>query len=237
MKKIILSLFLICGMASSGLAQEFKYSFGLKGGINYTMGGQITGNSSGGAISPHTGEEYWSGTAQAQSKIGYHGGGFFQANIGRFFARPEITYTSIETGYEFPGENTTHSVEKFDIPFLIGYNVFGPLDIYVGPVYSNIIDSHIIDDGEPQNVVTQNSPLNLQAGAKFEFGRFGIDFRYERIMSPAEPHELNFVDRVHYVNKAVFDDPRINQIIMSVTFKLGGSDVGGGGARRRGPCY
>lgn len=229
MKKIILTVFLTFGMAYSGLSQEFKYSFGLKAGINYTMGGQITGISSGAG--------YWDETAEAQGKIGYHGGGFFQANIGRFFARPEINYTSIGTEYEFPGENTIHSVEKFDIPFLIGYNVFGPLDLYVGPVYSNIIDSHIMDDGEPQNVVTQNSPINLQAGAKFEFGRFGIDFRYERIMSPAEPHSLDFNNDVHGVNRATFDDPRINQIIVSVTFKLGGSDVSGGGARRRGPCY
>lgn len=231
MKKIILCFFLICGIVSTSSAQEITYAFGLKGGINYTMGGQITGESSG--------VGYWDETAEAQGKIGYHGGAFFQLNLGRFFARPELVYTAIETEYEFPEENSIHSVQKFDIPFLIGYNIYGPIDVYAGPLYSNILDSNIMadDNGDPINVVVQNSPINFQAGAKLEFRRFGIDFRYERTLSPAEPHGLDFRNSTYGVNRATFDDPRINQVIVSVTFKLGGSGLNEGGGRRRGACY
>lgn len=235
MKKLVLSLILFCFFTAFSYSQDFTYAYGLKGGINYTMGGSITGNSHEVGGIP----VFWVGTAEAQGKIGYHGGAFFQLNYGKIFIRPEVTYSSIKTEYEFPRQPSTHDVQKIDIPLLFGYNIFGPLDLYAGPVYSNIIDSSIMadDNGDPMNVVAQNSPINFQVGTKLEFGRFGVDVRYEHTLSPAESHGLDFINSVYGVNLATFNDPRINQIIVSLTFKIGGTGIGGGGGRRGGGCY
>ena len=86
MRNIFFALLFIFGSISMGFSQELSY--GLKAGVNYTMGGQITGNSSNGI--------YWDGTVEGSGQIGYHGGLFLQVNFGKFFLRPDVVYTSIE---------------------------------------------------------------------------------------------------------------------------------------------
>lgn len=232
MKKLIFSSLFIFAALSSGVAQDFSYSFGLKGGVNYSLGGYLE-------ESVPEGDRF-----DAQSKIGFHGGAFVQANLGKLFLRPELVYTSIQTEYELRSANTTHSVTKIDLPLLIGYNIAGPLDVYAGPVYSNIMDSEIETgpEGETYRPVVQDSPgVNLNLGAKVEFGRIGVDLRYEHTLTSVDnltPQPLTFdgaADGNYGVGAANFSDPRINQIILSVTFKLFGSDLGGG--RRTGGCY
>lgn len=224
MKKIILGLGIFFSLISSAYSQEFSY--GLKGGVNYSMGGQITGESSG--------VGNWDETLEGTPAIGFHGGVFAQVNFGKFFIRPEVVYTSLELDFEFPTKTSTYSVQKFDIPLMIGYNVWGPLDVYAGPSYSNILDSSLMGNELEAPIVVQNTPINAQAGAKVEFGRFGLDVRYEHSLSTAEVQDLDIVRSEYGVNRAYFDDARINQIIVSVIFKIGGPGLN---ERRRRACY
>lgn len=245
MKKSVYGfLILIFCMYSSGYAQEFTYSLGIKGGVNYSLGGHI--------IEGRPDDEPRGPQYDAQSKIGYLGGVFAQANLGRLFLRPEITYASIKTGYEFPLAETEHHVTKFDIPVLLGYNVFGPLDIYAGPVYSNISTSNIEVDpsGEEFRVVVQSSPgVNLHAGLKFDLGRFEIDLRYERTLdAPDDLHTYPSFDPIepledgsttyYGVEGTTIADPRIHQVILAVSFKIFGTDFESNSGRRGGDwCY
>ncbi len=245
MKKTFFGFFILIFCAySSGNAQEFTYSLGIKGGVNYSLGGHII---EGAPNDDPRGPQY-----DAQSKIGYLGGVFAQANLGRLFLRPEITYASIKTGYEFPLAETEHKVTKFDIPVLLGYNIIGPLDIYAGPVYSNISTSNIIVDpnGEESRVVVQSSPgVNLHAGIKFDLGRFEIDFRYERTLdAPDDLHTSHDFDPVtpmedgtttyYGVGRTTIEDPRIHQVILAVSFKIFGNDFESNRGRRGGDwCY
>ncbi|HET8753469.1 MAG TPA: outer membrane beta-barrel protein [Salinimicrobium sp.] len=224
MKRIFLSIFLFSAVISSALAQEISY--GLKGGVNYTMGGSITGISSNGL--------YTDDTFEAEGKLGFHGGAFVQVNFGKFFVRPEIVYTTLESQYNFPVQPSIYSVEKLDVPLLFGYNVFGPLDLYAGPVFSNIMSSTLQGEEILESISAQNTPVHAQAGAKVEFGRFGIDVRYEHNMSTKTTQELDIVNDDYGINRATFDDARLNQIIVSVIFKIGGPGLN---ERRRRPCY
>lgn len=224
MKGFILGLCLIFVTVTSISAQELGY--GLTGGVNYAMGGQITGISSGGL--------YTDDTFKAEPQVGFHGGAFLQVNFGKFFIRPEVIYTAIETEFPFPVNPSTYSVEKLDIPLLFGYNIFGPLDVYAGPVYSNIMSSTLMGNESTAPIVVQNSPINAQIGAKVEFGRFGLDLRYEHTLSSAEPQELDIVNDDYGINRATFDDARLNQIILSIIFKIGGPGLNEGRGR---PCY
>lgn len=223
MKKIILGLGIFFSLISSVFSQEFSY--GLKGGVNYSIGGQITGNTSNGA--------FWGGTVEGESEIGYHGGVFAQVNFGKFFIRPEAVYTSLETTFEFPDKPSSFSVDKFDVPILIGYNIIGPLDIYAGPVYSNILDS-TLEGNELDGPGAQNTNFHGQIGAKIEFGRFGIDIRYEKNLSSKVVQDLDIINAEYGVNKAFFDDAYLDQVIVSVIFKIGGPGLN---ERRRRACY
>ncbi len=233
MKKIILCLFFFAGLASSGFAQEYKY--GLKAGLNFSQGGQITGDNSG--------VNRWDETLQGTGKVGIHGGAFFQVNFGSFLIRPELVYTSTGLDFEFPNRTSTYSVEKLDIPLLFGYNIWGPLDLYAGPVYSYILEGSLSGDQVEEPIINQDTPIHAQIGIKAEFDRFGIDLRYEHNRSGTElQNTLDTRRRFtrggadgYGVSYVYFDDTRINQIILSITFKIGGSDMQQ--EKRMGSCF
>lgn len=236
MNKYFLLLLFFSTISINGFSQEFSYGVGLKGGVNYVMGGEVRGSNSN--------STYWDGTVQGEGSFGYHGGAFFQLGYGKFYIRPEAVYSSLEQEFTIPkkAENTAYSVKTFTIPVLIGYNIYGPVDLYAGPVYSQVLSANI--EGEQNNEtieVVQNSPFNFQAGVKVEFGRFGLDLRYEHSLSTAESQLINFDnalfgDRNGGANRAWVEDGRLNQIILSATFKLFGTGLNEG-RRRGGACY
>ena len=221
-------------VTSLTVQSQTTFEYGLKGGISYSMGGEIQGNDST--------LNYWDGIAEGEGAIGFHGGVFGQINFGKFFVRPEVVYSSLTQKFDIPlrEEKTNYSVQTFTIPVLLGYNVYGPLDLYAGPVFSNILDSSIYGaEGDPV-IGVQNKRVNIQAGAKVEFGRFGLDVRYEHSLSNAQVQELDFDNTLFGgksggANKAWFNDARLNQVIVSLIFKIGGPDLNNG--RRRRPCY
>lgn len=229
MKKLLLCLILIAGLNSSGFAQDFRY--GLKAGINQTMGGQITGNKSG----PNND---WHETIQGNGKTGFHLGGFFQYNFeNHFFIRVEGVYTSIESSFEFPKQPSIYAITKFDVPFLVGYNIMGPLDIYAGPVYSNIMDATLMGDEHDLTITVQEKPVNANVGVKLEFERFGIDLRYEHVLFPGDPQRVDIRENGgegYGANVVTFDDPSLNQVILSLTFKIGESGME---EKRIGSCF
>ena len=222
----LLVLAFFCVSASN--AQEF--SFGIKGGPSYVMGGQITGRVGGGA---DFGE-----TVKADSKFKYHGGGFFEVRFNKFMIRPEVIYSAMETEFDFPTRPSTYAIEKVSVPLLFGYNVWGPLDIYAGPAYQKILDATLEGNEPDQPVIVQNSPLAAQAGIKAAFGRFELDLRYDRTLASKEPYIINIVNGGsdgYGINTADFDDSRLNQILLSISFKIFDSAANPG--RRKGGCY
>ncbi|PKD19551.1 hypothetical protein APR41_02795 [Salegentibacter salinarum] len=220
---IIISIFCV------SFTQAQEYSFGVKGGGNYVMGGELTGLDSG--------EGFNSDTFNAEAQFGFHAGIFFELNFGKFFVRPEVIYNSMETEFPFPDQNSTYAVEKLSIPLLFGYNVWGPVDVYAGPAYQNIMNA-TLEGTEPinQTIVAQNTPLAAQAGIKVGFGRFEIDFRYDRSLASAETQSIDINNGDYGVNRAEFTDTRLNQFLVSLSFKIGDSESNTG-RRRGGGCY
>lgn len=236
MNKIVLAIFLCFGSIYSTVqAQEFK--FGLKGGINKTFGGTITGIAS----TPQYPDDTWN----AEGEIGFHGGAWAQVNFGKFFVRPEVVYSALESRFDFPGPSNAevgirpaiYAVDEFSIPVVVGYNVFGPLDVYVGGAYKNIINSSL-EGTEPadQVIVVQETPFSAQAGAKVEFGAFGLDVRYDHNLTAPQSQPVDIIYSIYGVNRATFEDTRLNQLIVSLTIKLWDSE-NSGKRRRGGPCY
>src|SRR5690606_18794650 len=144
-------------------------------------------------------------------------------------------YTSLVTEFPFFDQKAAYTIQKLDIPLLIGYNVWGPVDIFAGPVYTSIIDAQLEHEEFANPITVQNTPINAQAGIKVEFGRFRIDLRYERNLSSPEYQMLDFNQgKILVINEAEFNDPRLHQITLGLMFKIFGPGLNN---RRRGGCY
>lgn len=216
---------------------------GLKGGINKTFGGEIIGISSG---LGYSGDTY-----KAEGELGFHGGVWTQINFGKFFVRPEIVYSKLESTFEFAQGPRLYEVEELSVPVLVGYNIFGPIDIYGGVAYKYIVNSEIngrkplfLPPGgfEPSIRPIENPslPLSGQIGAKAEFGSFGLDIRYDHSLASREPQATDFIsggpDPANpTLNRAILEDARLHQLIVSLTVKL--FDTANKDRRKGRACY
>lgn len=224
-----LYLFII-GLLCFSTANAQEFSFGIKGGPSYIMGGQITGRVGGGTD--------FGGTVEGDSQFKYHGGGFFEVRFNKFLIRPEVIYSAMEVEFPFPTQPSTYALDKISVPLLFGYNVWGPIDVYAGPAYQKILEVSLEGNEPDQPVIAQNSPLAAQAGIKAAFGRFELDLRYDRTLATEEPYVINIVNggnEGYGINTANFDDSRLNQILLSISFKIFDSAANPG--RRKGGCY
>ena len=238
MNKLVIALLISLTSFSFSQMNAQRFQVGLKGGINKTSGGEITGIDSG------VPTDYSSETFNAEGEIGFHGGGWVQVNFGKFFVRPEMVYSKLESRFDFPQGPTLYEIEELSVPFLVGYNIYGPLDLYGGIAYKNIVSStieRIEPINDPPEVVVQNTPFSAQVGVKAQFGFIGVDVRYDYALSSAEPYEVDFQsDNANFdiptVNRARIDDARLNQLIVSLTLKLWDSE-NKGRRRKGGSCY
>ncbi|WP_010228731.1 outer membrane beta-barrel protein [Gillisia marina] len=239
MNKLVIALLISLTSFSFSQMNAQQFQVGLKGGINKTLGGQITGIDSG------LPSQYTSDTFEAEGEIGFHGGGWVQVNFGKFFVRPEMVYSKLESRFDFPQGPTLFEVEEFSVPLLIGFNIYGPLDVYGGVAYKNIISStieRIEPTDNPAEVTIQNTPASAQFGVKAQFGFIGVDVRYDYNLSSADPYVVDFQsDDALFaeptVNRATLDDLRLDQLIVSLTLKLWDSENKGKRRRKGGNCY
>ena len=233
MNKTLLALLIFFASIQTAVLEAQEFQVGLKGGINKTFGGEINSFQS-------TSAELPPATYNAEGEIGYHGGVWAQINFGKFFIRPEVVYSALESRFYFPSKSAIYAVDELSIPVLVGYNVYGPVDVYAGMAYKNIIDA-TLEGNEPvtdtPQIVVQNTPLSAQIGAKVEFGSFGLDVRYDHSLSSKESQEIDIVRAEYNVNRASFEDTRLNQIIVSLTIRLWDSENAGRKRRKGGNCY
>ena len=179
-----------------GLAQTGS-GFGLKGGVNYAGNGDFFDSAENTIQSP-------------DKNIGYHLGVFGQLG-NRVYVRPELVYTSTTSGYN----KGDLKLNKLDAPVLVGIKVIGPLHIFAGPAFQYILNSKF--DGVTIDNIENDFTVGLNIGAGVNFGKFGLDVRYERGLST---NELNFVNSNIGTLNGDRVDTRPDQIILSLSLKL-----------------
>ncbi|MCK5400452.1 MAG: PorT family protein [Flavobacteriaceae bacterium] len=168
---ILVLLLFLCTFSN---AQE--YAVGIKAGLNYYNIGDL--NSRGGSIQAGKPDE----TFTPNNEIGNQFGAFLNVAFGNLYIRPEINFVSNKNNYDFPVKTSHWKASKMDFPILVGYKVFDPISIYIGPSFSFFSEMTI----EGANNSTGASPINydkttsnLIFGIQVEFKRFGVDLRYE----------------------------------------------------------
>jgi hypothetical protein len=199
MKKIILILCLTLGLSQASIAQ---LDFGVKGGLNYNSNSIKEVQS-----------DVFSG---AKSKTGYHAGVWlrFKLPILGFYVRPELVYTNLENEvfYKFAAKTTSYSFQKIDIPILLGKKIFGIGNVFIGPSFQYILASNF-EISDISTVDADGFTMGLQFGGGVEFGKLGIDLRWERAFSGIKSKLVSNLGNVNY-------DTRINQIIIGLSYKL-----------------
>lgn len=173
MKKIILILCLAFGFSQTSTAQ---IQFGIKGGINYNNNGNLTLSN----VVTNTLEG-------ADAKSGFHAGLWFRGKIPviGLYIRPEIVYTQVKSEYKYKGINTAYDFKKIDIPVLIGKKLFGFGNVFIGPSFQYIMSTDFGSQSVSE-VSLDKFSVGLQTGFGVEFGKLGIDVRWERGFSSSE---------------------------------------------------
>jgi len=204
MKKILLASLLFIGVAQLAQAQ---LQVGLKAGVNYNS--DSFNNVSNDVLNG------------AESRTGYHAGIWFRAKlpIVGLYLRPEIVYTELSNDITYDNtfataKTTDYKFRKIDVPVLLGKKIFGIGNIFAGPSFQYILSSDFGFD-DLKEVSTDQFSLGIQLGGGIEFGRLGIDVRWERGLSK---NETKFVD--DSISSEVNFDTRISQIIFGVSYRL-----------------
>ncbi len=186
MKKIILATFLLLITGATVMAQLPSFTFGLKGGINYSS--LKTKND----------------LSDQNSIMGYQAGIFSRIGAVGMYFQPELYLGS--KGNEFlriedngGTDITANGKVKFttlDLPLLLGTKI-GPnklnLRFMAGPVVSFIIDENSTFASAYQGVSDfgnyKKQTLGLQGGAGVDLGNLTVDLRYEAGLSNVSQSE------------------------------------------------
>lgn len=230
MKRPLLYLAIFIGTIITMQSQDI--SFGIKGGINQNSIGDFY--SFGGSLGAGVPDESF----PAESVMGFQYGAYLKLNINYFFIRPELNFVSLENTYSFPTKPAQWTSTQIDFPILFGYNIYGPASIYGGPVFSTITEMTMegwedTGFGQTGPFTYMNSSVAISAGIMFDFGRFGLDLRYQYGLTTVPEQHLDMVKTYNgygvNVGKLVEYNP--SQILLNL--QVGLFNFGGGKKRNR----
>ena len=194
---LFISIFLIIISTKSNLYSQADY--GIKIGLNFDNIGDIKSTSS------------FKNNIETATIASAHIGMYVQLKIADFYIRPELQISQNKSDIL-----TLDQIEinKLEIPVLIGYNLFGPVSVFSGPIFQNIISIN----GQSLNFgnYTYNFTIGLQIGSRINFGKLGLGFRFERGFTDNEIEILgnNNLDIEAYSNIR----PKLWSL--SITYKL-----------------
>ena len=202
MRKVFFIL-LVLGMSRNTNAQ---LQAGIKAGVNYNSG-----------TFSNVLNDVLSG---AESKTGYHMGLWLRTKLPAigFYIRPEIVYTELKNGVSYNNgqlqQKTNFKFQKIDAPILVGKKIFNIGNVFAGPSFQYILSSGF-GLNDLSEVSTDELSLGIQFGFGIEFGRLGIDARWERSLSKINTF---FFDNI--INDEVIFNTRVNQIIFGISYRL-----------------
>lgn len=202
-------------------AQEFN--FGLKGGVNLNSIGELRHygtNSGGGPFADPTITLLF----KADSEIGNQYGVFAEVDFGFFFIRPELNMTSLKNSYPLSKNPSLWTATRTDIPILIGRHLNNYLSVFAGPVFSSISEFEI--DGVENPLTYEKNTIGINIGISAEYGRFGVDLRFEQGIKSIEEQEVFFDVEVYGTNKAKLEVYNTSLISLNLNIKLFGFNPG-----------
>lgn len=177
--------------------------FGIKAGLSYNSNGDLK------EFTTEVDNIYKN---EGKGKSGFNVGFYGKLDLGPIYLRPELVYTKTTSEYTLNTGNTEdYKLSKIDVPVLVGIKLIGPLNVFAGPAFQYVIDNEI--KGLSISDVENEFSVGMNIGASIEFGRIGIDVRYERGLSENEANWTNAGDTFKL-------DSRPEQLIFSLSYSL-----------------
>jgi hypothetical protein len=185
MKKIIMFTCLLGITGITAMAQVPKFTFGIKGGVNYSN------------------LKTKDNLTDENSIMGYQAGIFTRVGAAGLYFQPELylgtkgnEYTSIETSSGMMDVKGKIKFTTLDLPLLIGTKIGTNklnLRFMAGPIVSFIIDGNN-NLGTAYNSVSdfgnyKKQTLGFQAGSGVDLGNLTFDVRYEAGLSNVSQSE------------------------------------------------
>jgi Outer membrane protein beta-barrel domain len=118
---------------------------------------------------------------------GFHGGGWVRLKFGGFMFQPEILFNSSKTTYDAKALKgaaildtlKSESFKNLDFPLLLGFKV-SSLRLNAGPVgHYHLSSTSELGELKSYSEKYKSLTWGYQAGLGLDFGRLGIDIRYE----------------------------------------------------------
>ena len=195
---LIISIFLIMNPVNNKLYGQINY--GIKIGLNFDNIGDIKSTSS------------FKNQVETASIASAHIGMYAELKIIDLYIRPEVQISQNKSNIL---SSDQIEINKVEIPILIGYNIFGPISVFTGPIFQNIISikSKSLNFGN----YTNNFTMGLQIGSRIDFGKFGLGFRFERGFTDNEIEILGN----NNIDIEAYSDIRPKLWSISLTYMLG----------------
>ena len=194
---LIISIFLIMNPVNNKLYGQINY--GIKIGLNFDNIGDIKSTSS------------FKNQVETASIASAHIGMYAELKIIDLYIRPEVQISQNKSNIL---SSDQIEINKVEIPILIGYNIFGPISVFTGPIFQNIISikSKSLNFGN----YTNNFTMGLQIGSRINFGKLGLGFRFERGFTDNEIEILGN----NNINIEAYSDIRPKLWSISLTYML-----------------
>ena len=112
-----------------------------------------------------------------------------------------------------PGSQTL-TINKIDVPILVGMSFVGPLRVFVGPSFQYILDSSF-NLNEFNEIDKDAISMGVQLGIGVKLGKIGIDARWEKGITNSKS---KFVTAL--TDSEVNFDTRPNQFIIGLSYSL-----------------
>ncbi len=210
MKKLI--LLVVCFTLTQVALQAQIFKGGIKVGISTPD------------IKPSDAKEFNTDSLKikvSDANYGYHLGGWIRLTGGKFFIQPEVLFNSSNVKYQasaIKGSTLVQTVFKetyqnLDVPILLGVKL-GGFRLNGGPVaHVHINSSSELTDFKSYEAKFKSSTWGYQAGFGADFGKIGIDIRYEGNFSKYGEH-LTFNGKQYNFDKT----PSRFLVAMSIGF-------------------
>jgi len=190
---------------------QLNVNSGIKAGLNYSSSGDL--NIIGGLAIPGLS---FDNSFESDRNIGYHFGVFAQADFANIYIRSELLFVRSKTTYS-KSNDAKYDSSKLEFPILLGYKLFKPFSIYIGPSFQYHLKNSLNDFGTKDLQIDKNVVLGLHVGGSLQIDKFGIDLRYTTNISTNEA--IN-VEAMAADGPGYILDTKSNQFMLSLSYQL-----------------
>lgn len=158
-----------------------------------------------------------------EAKLGFHVGAFARISVAGFYIQPEALYTSAGGRVLIDSINSpnqvlkNYSLNKFDVPVMVGAKFANFIRFQVGPVFSMILNQDAKEDVKGSfSEIGENwkdASVGYQVGLGFDIGDIILDLKYEGNLSKVS-------DKINIGGNSFNSDFRNRQLILSLGINL-----------------